>query len=229
MLVFTRPLRALALMLIIALTSCQTSRQAPPHPPLALHQRPMREIQALFLDEAAFQNGGGLPSLTEAGELGRDLGTGIASLALGTIWSTTSHAALAVAWPFAAMTGNGSSLRGDVRSLCPESSSVEQGHIQSTAVPGTRLSFHADYLLEARLKDKHQQAFVLAVGHARISITDPHGSYYARADEIQFRPDLQAVLLRGRVSLSAVDAPDLKSFGLLRIDLARCQAFYTGS
>lgn len=65
--------------------------------------------------------------------------------------------------------------------------------------------------------------------NALVKVTDAHGSYYARADEIQFRPDLEAVLLRGRVSLSAVNAPDLKSFGLLRIDLGHCQAFYTGS
>lgn len=213
--------RVMALSLICALASCSTSRQAPPHPPLALHQRPTREIQTLFLSEREFQTHHQL-NLSGLKNVPQRTGRGLVN--------TVTAAGLTTGMTFLLFAGGGDLipkfLEGEVST---PSWFPDRDETHSTSGGDTVVACRADDIVHARLPQRSEGTFVRLRGKARVKITDAHGSYYARADEIQFRPDLQAVLLRGRVSLSAVNAPELKSFGLLRIDLARCQAFYTGS
>jgi len=213
--------RPLALIVICAVTACSTKRQAPAHPPLALHHRPTREIQSLFLSGREFQKYHQL-NLSGLKNVPQRTGRGLVN--------TVTGAGLTGAATFLLFAGGADLIptflagESSTQSWFPD---CDETH--STSRGNTVVACRADDIVHARLPETSEGTFVRLRGNARVKVTDEHGSYYARADEIQFRPDLQAVLLRGRVSLSAVNAPDLKSFGLLRIDLARCQAFYTGS
>ncbi len=221
MLLSTLPHRAITLGLICAVTACSTKRQARAHPPLALHHRPTREVQSLFLDDKQFQaHQASDPEAIK--KLSQNLGTGLTKFVLvvgltGLGLAFSAGGANAVPLFLAPLTSKDDSWPDGL-----DASHTATSHL-------LQVTFHGENIVHARMPTKSKEIFVQARGQARVKVVDTHGSYYARADEIQFRPDLQVVLLRGRVSLSAVNAPDLKSFGLLRIDLARCQAFYTGS
>jgi hypothetical protein len=214
--------RPLALLLICAVTACSTKRQAPAHPPLALHHRPTREIQSLFLDDKEFR-ASQVANPAALKKLPRRIGNGLAGVVL--------FAGMTSVIMFLVAGGGGEMIPGLITPVLSKDDSWPDD-LDASQPAGSRqmqVTFHGENVVNARLPARSQGIFVQARGRARVKIVDAHGSYYARADEIQFRPDLQAVLLRGRVSLSAVNAPDLKNFGLLCIDLARCQAFYTGA
>jgi hypothetical protein len=66
-----------------------------------------------------------------------------------------------------------------------------------------------------------------AVGGARVEVSDQHGSYYCRANEIHYRAAAKEVILLGNPSISASHAPHIDQFGLVRIDLSQCTAEYT--
>jgi hypothetical protein len=60
-----------------------------------------------------------------------------------------------------------------------------------------------------------------AKGLAHLDVTDRLGSYRCTADEIHYRATTKEVILRGRVTVSAVYAPGISDFGLSRLDLGR--------
>jgi hypothetical protein len=68
-----------------------------------------------------------------------------------------------------------------------------------------------------------------AVGDARVEVSDRHGSYYCRANEIHYRSATEDIMLFGRVLVSAVHAPGVQEFGLTHINLNRCTLEYDSS
>lgn len=90
-----------------------------------------------------------------------------------------------------------------------------------------QLKISGDEVRYARQKAVPGVALARAVGNARIDVTDAHGHYYCCADEIHYRAQTNELILRGRVSVSAIYAPQIHEFGLVRVDLSRSVVHYS--
>ncbi|HBJ83031.1 MAG TPA: hypothetical protein DDZ88_03985 [Verrucomicrobiales bacterium] len=102
----------------------------------------------------------------------------------------------------------------------PERHTLSDGSCPQIKLSGNEIRYRS-------AKTGHGIELARAVGDARIDVSDQHGSYYCRAEEIHYRAATKEIILKGRVSVSASYAPGISDFGLTRIDLARCILEYS--